>query len=142
MTAKAIGDGTYPVYVGNGHLMLYDVAAKTLKDVVDAGVRSRSRHAALVARRPAPSCSWPASASYTEAFSFDVASGKYTQLTQQKTLQYGSRSKDGKVVAVTMDSPETPSEIHVTDATFATLPQAHRHEPAGGRRSRSVRPKW
>jgi Tol biopolymer transport system component len=120
MTAKAIADGTYPGYVGNGHLILYDVAAKTLKDIspkefdLDPGTprwSSDGRTITVVAGKR----------SYTEAFSLDVASGKYTQLTQQKTLQYGSRSKDGKVVAVTMDSPEMPSEIHVTDATFATF---------------------
>jgi Tol biopolymer transport system component len=32
LTAKPIGDATYPSYVGNGHLMLYDVASKTTKD--------------------------------------------------------------------------------------------------------------
>src|SRR4029453_15784055 len=58
---------------------------------------------------------------YNEAFSFDVATGKYRQLTQQKTLQLGSRSKDGKVVAVTMDSPQMPGEVHVTDAAFTTF---------------------
>ena len=78
---------------------------------------------------------------YTEVFSFDVASGKYTQLTQQKTLQFGSRSKDGKVVVVTMDSPETPSEVYVDRRHVRDLPQADRHQPAGRRASRSARPK-
>jgi len=58
---------------------------------------------------------------YSEAFAFDLATGKYTQLSQKKTLQYGSRSKDGKVVAVTLDSSQMPGEVHVTDASFTTF---------------------
>jgi dipeptidyl aminopeptidase/acylaminoacyl peptidase len=120
LTAKAIGDGTYPAYIGQGHLTLYDVTAKTLKDVsskdfdVDPGAPRWSpdgRSIVFVSGRRV----------YNEAFSFDVASGKYSQLTRQKTLQLGSRSKDGKVIAVTMDTPETPGEVHVTDATFAAF---------------------
>ena len=38
-TAKAIGDGTLPSYVGHGHLMLYDVVKKTARDVVEPRVR-------------------------------------------------------------------------------------------------------
>jgi len=120
MSAKAIGDGTYPGYVGNGHLMLYDVAAKTTKDASSAefdlepGAPRWSpdgRSLTFVSGKRA----------YSDAFSFDVASGKYTQLTQQKTLQYGSRSKDGKVVAVTMDGPAMPNDVHVTDAAFGSF---------------------
>jgi dipeptidyl aminopeptidase/acylaminoacyl peptidase len=119
VSVKPIGDGTYPGYVGNGHLMLYDVTAKTIKDAsikdfdLDAGSpRWANDGKSLVFVT--------GQRSYTDAFSFDIASGKYTQLTRQKTLQYGSRSKDGKVIAVTMDSPGMPAEVHVTDATFAT----------------------
>ena len=130
-TAKADRRRHAAVYVGHGHLMLYDVAAKTTRRTSRAATststparragRADGRQIVFVAGKRA----------YNEAFSFDLATGKYTQLTQQKTLQYGSRSKDGKVVAVTMDSPEMPGEVHVTDATFATLPQADRHQPAG-----------
>jgi len=120
MSAKAIGDGTYPGYVGNGHLMLYDVAAKTTKDAsvaefdLEPGAPRWSpdgRSLTFVSGKRA----------YSEAFSFDVASGKYTQLTQQKTLQLGSRSHDGRVVALTMDSPSAPSEVYVADAGFSTF---------------------
>ncbi|MGH9202452.1 MAG: prolyl oligopeptidase family serine peptidase, partial [Vicinamibacterales bacterium] len=58
---------------------------------------------------------------YSEAFSFDVAAGKYTQLTRERTLQYGSRSRDGNVIAVTMDSAESPGEVYVTDSSFASF---------------------
>ncbi len=119
-TAKPISDGTLPSHVGHGHLVLYDVAARTLKDVarrdfdVDAGTphwTPDGQGLVFTAGKGA----------YSEAFRFDVAAGTYTQLSRQKTLQYGSRSKDGAVIAVTMDSPRQPGEVHVTDATFATL---------------------
>jgi dipeptidyl aminopeptidase/acylaminoacyl peptidase len=58
---------------------------------------------------------------YAEAFSFDVATAKYTQLSRQKTLQSGSRSRDGKVVVVMMDTPELPSEVYATDAAFVSF---------------------
>lgn len=119
-TATAIGDGTLPSYVGNSHLMIYDVAAKTAKDVANSSFDSDPG---------APS--WTADGkqilfvagkrTYSEMFSYDVASGRYAQLTQQKTLQYGSRSKDGSVVAVTMDSPSRPGEVHVTDRKFGNF---------------------
>ncbi len=119
-TAKAIGDGTLPSYIGNSHLILYDVAGRTSKDVssrdYDGDMGSPhwsadSRHILFVAGKRAQS----------EAFGFEVATATYTQLSRQRTLQYGSRSKDGKIILVTMDTPQMPAEIHVTDATFASF---------------------
>jgi dipeptidyl aminopeptidase/acylaminoacyl peptidase len=115
-----IGDGTLPSYIGLSHLMIYDVAGKAAKDVasrefdIDPGAprwTADGKQLLFVAGRR----------TYSEAFSYDLATGKYAQLTTQRTLQYGSRSKDGKVIAVTMDSPDQPSEVHVTDGTFATF---------------------
>ena len=119
-TAKAIGDGTLPSYIGHGHLTLYDVAKKTARDVwrrdfdVDQGApqwSADSRQILFVSGRRA----------YSEAFSYDIRTGGYTQLTREKTLQFGSRSRDGKVIAVTMDSPDLPGEVYVTDAAFASF---------------------
>jgi dipeptidyl aminopeptidase/acylaminoacyl peptidase len=119
-TAKPIGDGTLPSYIGHGHLMLYDVSKKTVRDVwsssfdVDVNAphwTADGKQIVFVAGKR----------SYAEAFSFDVASGSYTQLTREKTLSFGSRSKDGRVVVVTMDSPRMPGEVYVTDAAFSTF---------------------
>ena len=116
---KPIGDGTLPSSVVVSHLVLYDVAQKTLKDVsagfdFDPGSPRWSADSKSILFTSGKRA-------YSEVFRFDVASGKYTQLTQQKTLQLGTRSKDGRVIAVTMDSPSQPSEVYVTDATFATF---------------------
>jgi dipeptidyl aminopeptidase/acylaminoacyl peptidase len=115
-----IGDGTLPSYIGHGHLVLYDVATRNIRDVAsrdfDVGPGSPQwsadgRQIVFTAGKRA----------YAEMFVFDTANGKYTQLTQQKTLQYGSRSRDGKVYAVIMDAPNMPAEVHVTDATFTAF---------------------
>ncbi len=120
ITLKPIGDGTLPSYIGHGHLMLYDVARKTVRDVSNSSFDvdvtaphwgADGRQVLFVAGRR----------SYSEAFAFDVVSGAYRQLTRGNTLSYGSRSKDGTVVAVTMDSPEMPAEVYVTDASFASF---------------------
>jgi dipeptidyl aminopeptidase/acylaminoacyl peptidase len=119
-TAKPIGDGTLPSYIGHGHLTLYDVSRKTARDVwsssfdVDVNApqwSADSRQIVFVAGKR----------SYSAAFTFDIASATYTQLTREKTLSYGSRSKDGTVVAVTMDSPRMPGEVHVTDPAFSSF---------------------
>ena len=119
-SAKAIADGTVPSYIGHGHLILYDVSKKAVRDVwsrdfdVDPGSpqwSADSRQILFVAGKRA----------YSEAFSFDVGTGRYTQLTRDKTLQSGSRSRDGKVVAVTMDSPQSPGEVFVTDSSFGSF---------------------
>jgi len=119
-TAKPIGDGTLPSYIGHGHLTLYDVTKKTTRDAwsssfdIDVNAPHWSadgKQVVFVAGQR----------SYSEAFRFDVVSGTYTQLTRERTLSYGSRSKDGKIIAVTMDSPQMPGEVYVTDAAFANF---------------------
>lgn len=119
-TAAPIGDGTLPSYIGNSHLMIYDVSARTLTDAAsadfdgDVGTPSWSADSLQVlftaGRRV-----------YGEVFAFDVASGRYRALTRERTLSLGTRSRDGHVVAVAMDSPAAPRDVYVTDATFATF---------------------
>lgn len=119
-TAPPIGDGTYASYIGNSHLVLYNVAQKTARDVSnraydgDVGTpqwTADGKQIVFVAGKR----------TYTEIFSFDIASGNYAQLTRGKTLSFGSRSKDGRVVVVTMDSPQSPGEIYATDASYVTF---------------------
>jgi dipeptidyl aminopeptidase/acylaminoacyl peptidase len=120
ITAKPIGDGTLPSYVGHGHLILYDVAGKSVQDVwssefdVDAGApqwSADSKRIFFVAGKRV----------YSEIFSYDLASRRYAQLTRGRTLSYGSRSADGSVIAVTMDSAVSPGEVHVADPSFQTF---------------------
>jgi dipeptidyl aminopeptidase/acylaminoacyl peptidase len=119
-TASAIGDGTIPSYIGHSHLMVYEVASSKASDAwssdfdVDVGSPQWSadgKQILFVAGKRA----------YSEVFSYDLASRKYTQLTRGKTLSLGARSKDGRVVALTMDSAITPGDVYVTDSTFAAF---------------------
>jgi dipeptidyl aminopeptidase/acylaminoacyl peptidase len=116
---KPLADGTMPSSINNNRLVVYDVATKSIRDLgskfdLDAGAPRwlpDSRSILFTAGKRA----------YTEAFRVDVATGEYSQLTQQKTLQVGSLTRDGKTIAVTMDSPTTPAEVYVTDAAFGTF---------------------
>jgi dipeptidyl aminopeptidase/acylaminoacyl peptidase len=118
--APPIPDGTLPSVIGHGRLMLYDVAARAIKDVsrpdfdFDAGHphwTADSRRILFTSGRRA----------FTEVFAYDIAGGTYASLTEKRTLQIGSRSRDGRVYAVTQDSPASPAEIFVTDSSFSSF---------------------
>jgi dipeptidyl aminopeptidase/acylaminoacyl peptidase len=115
-----IADGTAAGPVQQSRLMLYDVAAKTISDTsvpsfdVDAGVpqwAAEGKRIVFVAGRRA----------YNEAFAFDLATKTFTQLSSKRTMQFGSQSRNGKSIVVTMDSPEMSSEVYITDPTFANF---------------------
>jgi dipeptidyl aminopeptidase/acylaminoacyl peptidase len=118
--ARPLADGTLPAYIGISHLTLYDVGTRTIKDVAsrDFDLEAGTPHWTADGRRI---LFVTGRRTYTEAFSFDVATGQYTQLSRQRTLQYGSRSRDGRVIAVTMDTPAMPGEIYATDEAFAAF---------------------
>ncbi|MGQ0734940.1 MAG: prolyl oligopeptidase family serine peptidase [Acidobacteriota bacterium] len=119
-SAAPIADGTFPSYIGHGRLMIYDVrSGEALQrshaqfdvDMTTPHWMPDSRSLVFTAGKRA----------FTEAFRFDLASGAYTQLTRQRTLQYGSRSRDGSVIAVTMDSPDRAGDVFVTDPSFGSF---------------------
>ncbi len=119
-TGAPLPDGTAPGVTMQSKLMLYDVAAKTIKDVsspgfdTDAGNpvwTAEGNRVMFVAGKRA----------YNEAFAYDLTSGRYTQLSSRKTLQGASISKDGRTIALTMDSPNSASEVYVTDPAFQTF---------------------
>ena len=113
-------DGTASGVVMQQRLMLYDVNAKTIKDTLtpafdsDAGNpvwTNEGKRVMFVAGKRA----------YNEAFAYDLTSGTYTQLTQKRTISGTSISKDGRTIVVTMDAPDSATEIYVTDPSFANL---------------------
>jgi dipeptidyl aminopeptidase/acylaminoacyl peptidase len=110
-------DGTAPGVTMQSKLLLYDVAAKSIKDVsspgfdTDAGNpiwTAEGNRVVFVAGKRA----------YTEAFAYDLTTGRYTQLSAKKTLQGSSISKDGRTIALTMDTPDSASEVYVTDPAY------------------------
>jgi dipeptidyl aminopeptidase/acylaminoacyl peptidase len=121
-TSPAIADGTASSVVLQSRLMLYDVARKTISDTstpsfdVDAGVpqwAAEGRRIVFVTGKRA----------YSEAFAFDLSTKGFTQLSNKRTMQFGSQSRNGKTIAVVMDSPDMPAEVYVTDPTFANFRQ-------------------
>jgi dipeptidyl aminopeptidase/acylaminoacyl peptidase len=119
VTAPPIGDGTPRGTVGHSRVLLYDVASKQTRDVtgslaVDPGAPHWSADGARLVFTAG-------TRAYSEAWSLEIASGRATQLTKGRTLQIGSFSKDGSKVAVVMDSPTMPADVHVADAAFASL---------------------
>ncbi len=116
-SGSPLPDGTAPGVTLQSKLMLYDVAAKSLKDVsspgfdTDAGNpvwTAEGNRVVFVAGKRA----------YTEAFAYDLTTGRYTQLSSKKTLQGTSISKDGRTIALTMDTPDSASEVYVTDPAY------------------------
>ena len=119
-TGPAVGDGTAAGVVLQSRLMLYDVAARSIKDVstpafdIDAGApmwtAEGNRVMFLAGKR-----------AYHEAFAYDLSTGQYVQLSTKRTLQATSVSKDGRTIAVSMDTPAAAAEVFVTDPAFATF---------------------
>ena len=111
-------DGTASSVILQGHLVLYDVNSKTMKSAastsfdIEAGnpiwTNEGTRVLFLSGKR-----------AYNEAFAYDVTTGRYTQLTTNKTINGTSVSKDGKTIVLTMDAPNSATEVYVTDPSFA-----------------------
>ncbi len=100
--------------------MLYDVKAKTIKDTLtpqfdsEAGnpiwTNEGKRVMFITGKR-----------AYNEAFAYDLTTGAYTQLSQKRTINGTSISKDGRTIVLTMDAPDSATEVYVTDPSFASL---------------------
>jgi dipeptidyl aminopeptidase/acylaminoacyl peptidase len=119
-TAKPNGDGTPAGVVAQSHLVIYDVSARSLKDAaspefdLEAGAPQWTPNSDRIIFSTGQRA-------YATVFVYDVQSGRYTALTDKRTLQLGSQSRDGSVIAVTQDSPASPMEVYVTGADFRTL---------------------
>ena len=119
-TTAPMPDGTAHGVIMQQRLMLYDVNTKAIRDTLtpnfdsDAGSpvwTNEGKRVMFVTGKRA----------YNEAFAYDLTSGAYTQLSQKKTINATSVSKDGKTIVVTMDAPDSASEIYVTDPSFSNL---------------------
>ena len=116
-TARA--DSISDVQIGNNHLILYDVASKSNKDVYDA-------KADVSAGTPV----WTPDGTrilfstgeraFTAIYAYDVAAGKLSRVVDKRLIRGLSLSADGKTVAFALDSPDAPADVHVSDLTFAS----------------------
>ncbi len=116
-SAAPLPDQTSIGAITQPHLVLYDVSARTIKDVsssfdLEPGpptFTNEGQRVLFTAGKRA----------YTEVFAYDLTSGSYTQLTQKKTISNTAVSKDGKVIVFAMDAPDSATELYSTDPSFA-----------------------
>ena len=126
--ATPMADGTLVHQVTQSRLAIYDVAAGTIRDAgsprfdLEAGTPLWTPDSARVlfstGRR-----------AYSDLYAYDVTASRYVALTKDRTLQLGSQSRDGAVVAVVMSTPETPAEVYVTDASASAFRPITRTNP-------------
>lgn len=115
---KPNADGMYPNSLRNTQLVLYDIASKTTSpagtsefDYSVGGLRWSNDGARIVLTAQ--------DRVYVSAFAYDTRSGRYTRLTKDMMIRAPSYSRDGARVAFAMDSPKSPADVYVTDASFA-----------------------
>jgi dipeptidyl aminopeptidase/acylaminoacyl peptidase len=102
----------------NSHLVLYDVSAKRARDV-SAGFDNSPGQ--LKWSPDGKSLYFSAGDRvYSSVFRYDVANGKYTQLTQRQIIRGITFDKNGAHAAMVIDSPMSPGEVYSSDATFAS----------------------
>src|SRR5262249_30891303 len=109
---KTLGDGTAIQHIGNEHLMLYDVATKKTRDASSSSFDNSPGQL----RWSADGTSLLFSAGVKvarEVFAFDLATGKYTQLTHGRIATVGSVGKDA--IALIMESSTEPPEIYIAE---------------------------
>ena len=102
----------------NSHLELYDVSSKRTRDM-SAGFDNSP--GAMTWSPDGKSLYFTAGDHvYSSVFRFDVATGKYDQLTQREIVRGVSFDKNGARAAFVMDSPMSPGNVYSSDATFAS----------------------
>ncbi|MEO7085529.1 MAG: S9 family peptidase [Gemmatimonadaceae bacterium] len=112
-------DSISDVEIGNNHLILYDVAARTSRDTYDAKAdvsegtpqwtRDGKRILFVTGER-----------AYNAVYAYDVATGALGKVVD-KTLMGGfSQSADGHAVAFAMGTADAPSDIYLSDIGFTS----------------------
>jgi dipeptidyl aminopeptidase/acylaminoacyl peptidase len=112
-------DGTASSVILQGHLVLYDVNAKTIKSAAATNFDTEAGNP-IWTNEGTRVLFVSGKRAYNEAFAYDVTTGRYTQLTNKRTINGTSVSKDGKTIVLTMDAPDSATEIYVTDPSFAS----------------------
>ena len=112
-------DGTRSASIVNARLTLYDVASRTLKD-------ASSPQFDLLAGDPV----WTADSRrilfttgkrvYREVFAYDVAGGRYEQVTNNQIVTLGNLSRDGSRAALLLESAAAAPEVYVSDLALTT----------------------
>jgi len=109
---KALGDGTALQHIGNEHLMIYDVATKKTRDAASSALDASPGQLHWSADGKSLLFATGVKTA-REIFSFDVATGKYTQLTHGRIATVGSVGKDA--MALVMETSMEPAEVYLAD---------------------------
>jgi dipeptidyl aminopeptidase/acylaminoacyl peptidase len=114
-------DGTRSASVVNAHLTLYDVASRTLRDAStpqfdllagDPVWTPDSRQILFTTGKSV----------YRDVFAYDVAGGRYEQVTKNQIVTLGTLSRDGSRAALLLESATAAADIYVSDLAM-TSPQ-------------------
>ena len=105
--------------IGNNHLVLYDVASGKAKDTYDPKVDVSAGNPRWTpdGRRilfTTGERAWAA------VYAYDVASNKLSRIVDKVLIGQPSLSRDGRLAAYTLGTPNAPADVHVSDLTFAS----------------------
>ena len=114
----ARADSISDVMIGNSHLMLYDVASKTNKDVYDAKA-DVSAGAPIWSADGKTIFFTTGERAYNAVYAHDVATGKLTRVVDKLLLRGLSLSRDARTVAFAMDNANAPADVFISDLTFS-----------------------
>jgi dipeptidyl aminopeptidase/acylaminoacyl peptidase len=115
-TARA--DSISDVQIGNNHLLLYDVASRTTKDVYDAkaDISAGSPQWTPDGKRLVFTTGERA---YDAVYAYDVEANRLTRIVDRQLIRGLSYSADGQTVAYALDTPNAPADVYVSDLRFA-----------------------
>ena len=114
---KARADSIMDREIGNDHLVLYDVASGSTKDVYDASLdvsagtpiwMPTSKGIAFVTGERA----------YNAIYLYNIAANHYTRIDGKQLFGQLSFSSDAQTVAYALGSPNAPSDVVVSAAPF------------------------
>jgi len=105
--------------IGNDHLILYDVASGQAKDTYDPKIDVSAGNP-----RWTPDGSrvlfTTGERAWAAVYAYDVASNKLDRVAGKMLIGNPSLSKDGRLAAYTLGSPDAPADVYVSDLTFAS----------------------
>ena len=116
--AEPLPDGTQIPDLRNARLALYDLSTKKIVELGDSSfdripgdpqwTPGGDRLLFTVGDR-----------AYLEIYAYEIATRRYTKLTEDVFAALGNLSRDGSVAALTIESPSFPAEIFVSGPDFA-----------------------
>jgi dipeptidyl aminopeptidase/acylaminoacyl peptidase len=116
-TARA--DSIMDREIGNDHLVLYDVASGKVKDTYDPKVDVSAGNPRWTPDG-ARVLFTTGERAWSAVYAYDVAAGKLTRVVDKLLIGQPSLSKDGRLAAYTLGSPNAPADVYVSDLTFAS----------------------